>query len=157
MQHPSSLYSWLGHFAFEQGYTVLDKQRLQSLKAYLNEENSTAVKAKRRGTSLVQAYLSPKRKATGKSKPVFCAETLPMCPECHAEMVEDRSEGLHVCMDCGLCERMIIPDGYDYVDVDWTGSSVVQKSQYVPIKYALDITRKFNLSEQLIPEVEARQ
>lgn len=51
---------------------------------------------------------------------------------------------------------MTISDSYDCVDVDWTGSSVVCKSQHMFIKYALDVTCKFNINEVLIPEVEAR-
>ena len=53
-------------------------------------------------------------------------------------------------MQC-LCKRMRISDGFDYADVDWTASSVMHKSQHVPLKYALGIMRKNGINETLIP------
>ena len=87
---------------------------------------------------------------------MFRASDLPTCPECDVEMLENKTDGIHVCTQCGICEHMLVPEGFDYADVDWTGSTVVHKSQHVPLKYALDIMRKFGIDEALVPVIESR-
>ncbi len=79
------------------------------------------------------------------------------CSECEdAELFEDIQNGNLVCRECGLCERMMISDDFNWADVDWQGSSLVQKSQHQPGRYFLDLLRKFDISEHLVPELTRR-
>jgi transcription elongation factor Elf1 len=81
----------------------------------------------------------------------------PKCSECDdAELFEDVQNGNLVCRQCGLCEQMIIPEEFNWADVDWQGSSLVQKSQHQPGRYFLDLLRKFDISEHLVPELTRR-
>ena len=78
------------------------------------------------------------------------------CSECDAEAHEDRATGDLVCRECGVCERLLISDDVDYADVDWTRISLTTKSQHVPLKYFLDLVRKFKIREELVPELTRR-
>lgn len=64
--------------------------------------------------------------------------------------------GQLVCHSCGLTERMIISDHNSYLDVDWQGSSMVTKSQHVPIKYLQDLIIKFGIRPDLRDELVQR-
>jgi transcription initiation factor TFIIIB Brf1 subunit/transcription initiation factor TFIIB len=82
---------------------------------------------------------------------------IPKCSECDdAELFEDIQNGNLVCRQCGLCEQMLIPEEFKWADVDWQGSSLVQKSQHQPIRYFLDLLRKSKISEHLVPELSKR-
>lgn len=71
------------------------------------------------------------------------------CSECDGLTHEDRVSGDTVCMDCGLCDRLIIQDDTCYLDVDWSRISVTTKSQHVPEHYMLDLMRKFKTPSEL--------
>ena len=79
------------------------------------------------------------------------------CTECEdSEMFEDMQDGNLVCRDCGLCERLLISEDFNWADVDWQGSSLVQKSQHQPSRYFQDLLRKFDISQRLVPELNSR-
>jgi len=69
---------------------------------------------------------------------------------------EDRASGDIVCTECGLCERLLLQDDVDYMDVDWSRISLTTKSQHVPERYMLDLIRKFKVDEKLVPELTLR-
>ncbi len=82
---------------------------------------------------------------------------MPKCSECpDAELFEDIVNGNMVCRQCGLCEQLLMPADVDLGDVDWHGSSLVQKSQHQPARYMLELIRKFNISEHLVDELTRR-
>jgi len=75
------------------------------------------------------------------------------CTECDdSELFEDNL----VCRQCGLCEQLLISEDFNWADVDWQGSSLVQKSQHQPSRYFQDLLRKFDISQRLVPELNSR-
>lgn len=79
------------------------------------------------------------------------------CTECEdSEMFEDMQDGNLVCRECGLCERLLISEDFNWADVDWQGSSLVQKSQHQPSRYFQDLLRKVDISERLVQELNSR-
>ncbi len=71
-------------------------------------------------------------------------------------MFEDIQDGNLVCRECGLCERLLISEDFNWADVDWQGSSLVQKSQHQPSRYFQDLLRKFDINERLVPQLNNR-
>ena len=51
---------------------------------------------------------------------------------------------------------MLELDHVDYADVDWHRINLASKSQHVPLKYMLDLMRKFGIDESLIPVLTNR-
>ena len=79
------------------------------------------------------------------------------CTECEDfEMFKDMQDGNLVCRECGLCERLLISEDFNWAAVDLQGSSLVQKSQCQPSRYFQDMLRKFDISERLVPELNSR-
>ena len=52
-----------------------------------------------------------------------------------AELFEDIQNGNLIYRECGLCERIMISDDFDWAHVDRQGSSLVHKSQHQPSRY----------------------
>lgn len=71
-------------------------------------------------------------------------------------MFEDTQDGNLVRRECGLCERLRISKDFNWADVDWQGSSLVQKSQHQSSRYFQDLLRKFDISKRLVPELNSR-
>ena len=90
-------------------------------------------------------FPSPQKEKQGKK--VVMPYVTQRCFECDGLTHEDRASGDNVCMDCGLCERLIIQDETSYLDVFWSRISVTTKSQHVLERYMLDLMRKFKISK----------
>ena len=89
-----------------------------------------------------------------KQGPTQCILT--KCTECDdSEMFEDIQDGNLVCRECGLCERLLTSEDFNWANVDWQGSSLVQKSQHQPSRYFQDLLRKFDISERLVPKLNS--
>jgi len=99
-------------------------------------------------------FPSPQKEKQGKK--IVMPYVTQRCSECDGTTHEDRASGDNVCTDCGLCERLIIQEDTCNLDVDWSRISVTTKSQHVPERYMLDLMRKFNIDETLIPELTLR-
>ena len=99
-------------------------------------------------------YPSPTKDKSGKK--TIIPYVTPKCSECDGLVMEDRASGDLVCQECGFCERLLIPEDVDYMDVDWTRISLTTKSQHVPQKYMLDLIRRFGIDERLVPELTVR-
>ena len=67
-------------------------------------------------------------------------------------LFEDIQNSQFVCRECGLCEGLIISEDFNRADVVW-GGSLVQKSQHQPARYFLDLLRKYDISEHIVPEL----
>ena len=39
-------------------------------------------------------------------------------------MHDDVANGISVCIECGVCDTLLIPEEADYRDVNWTQSSM---------------------------------
>ena len=98
-------------------------------------------------------YPSPKTK---KQPRCHATWTPPTCEECEGILREDLCNGIMVCHDCGITERILVSENPSYLDVDWHGSSMITKSQHVPIKYLLDLVKKFGISFDVVPELTNR-
>lgn len=99
-------------------------------------------------------FPSPTKEKCGKK--TTTPYVIPRCSECDGVVIEDRASGDLICQECGLCERLLIPDDVEYMDVDWTRISLTTKSQHVPAKYMLDLIRRFGIDERLVPELTLR-
>ncbi|KAL0043325.1 hypothetical protein WJX79_001581 [Trebouxia sp. C0005] len=99
-------------------------------------------------------FPSPTKEKCGKK--TTTPYVIPRCSECDGVLIEDRASGDLICQECGLCERLLIPDDVEYMDVDWTRISLTTKSQHVPAKYMLDLIRRFGIDERLVPELTVR-
>lgn len=67
-----------------------------------------------------------------------------LCPECSADMHEDLQNGNIVCYDCGVTERMLMPDAPEHVDLQH--ASMVTRSQHKPMAYVKQLIRGYGVS-----------
>ena len=79
-----------------------------------------------------------------------------LCEECDARQVADEAEGMMVCPECGICERMLVSDGIGFDNVDWGGQTVISKSEHVPKQCCTNLIKKYDVGYRLVPELTAR-
>lgn len=74
-----------------------------------------------------ERFSSPQKEEHGKK--TVTPYVIQRCCECHGVSHKDKTSGDTVCTECGLCERLLIQDGVDYSDVDWSRTSITTKSR----------------------------
>ena len=96
-------------------------------------------------------FASPKKSRCKKAEVIPYQQ--PACVECGDVLVEDLPNGIMVCHNCGLTERILMGSNPSYLDVDWHGASMVTRSQHVPIKYFLELLKRFDIRQDLTEEL----